>query len=270
MALHLRALTEEEAEKIKKWSQSRAEEARLVERAKIMRLASEGQRVPQIAEVLCINEKSVRKGLKRFAEHGVAGLEDAARSGAPTRDTPEVKAPIIATALTNPRELNPPFSSWTYQRLNTYLREELGFQMKQTRLFEILQAEGLRWRKQESWFGERVDPDFAPKRGAIERLRCAPPAPSAILDLDEMGPVAAQSYPGQEAINVTLRPALRARHEADYGRRGKGYVFGAFWETQGDCGTQCSPGRTIAHFMDVLCSVDEQVPSEIQRIYASM
>jgi hypothetical protein len=24
----------------------------------------------------------------------------------------------------------------------------------------------LRWRRQESWFGERVDPDFAQKRGA--------------------------------------------------------------------------------------------------------
>ncbi len=181
MAFHLRTLTEEETEKIKQWSQSRSEEARLVERAKIIRLASEGRGVPQIAEELSINEKTVRKWLKRFAEQGVAGLEDAPRSGAPTRYTPEVKAQIIATALTNPRELNQPFSSWTYQRLNIYLREELGFKMKQTRMFELLQAEGLRWRKQETWFGERVDPDFAEKRGAIEQLRLEPPAHSAIL-----------------------------------------------------------------------------------------
>jgi hypothetical protein len=37
--------------------------------------------------------------------------------------------------------------------------------MKRSRLGEVLQAEGLRWRKQEHWFGERVDPDFAEKRG---------------------------------------------------------------------------------------------------------
>jgi len=36
MALHVRALTREEAQTIKKWSQSRTEEARLVERAKII------------------------------------------------------------------------------------------------------------------------------------------------------------------------------------------------------------------------------------------
>ena len=77
MALHLRALTEEEAQTIKKWSSLRKGEARLVERAKIVRLASEG-----------------RKWLKRFAEQGCAGLEDAPRSGAPSRYTPEVARPL--------------------------------------------------------------------------------------------------------------------------------------------------------------------------------
>ena len=37
--------------------------------------------------------------------------------------------------------------------------------MKRTRIAEILSKEGLRWRKQEGWFGERVDPEFAKKRG---------------------------------------------------------------------------------------------------------
>ena len=161
MALHLRELTEEEAQEIKQWSQSRTQEARLVERAKIIRLASEGHRVPQIAEELGIHEKSGRKWLKRFAELGVAGLEDAPRSGAPAHYTPEVKSQIIATALSRPQELGQPFGSWTDKRLNIYLRETAGFKMGQTRMFEILRAEGLRWRKQETWF------DFAQKRGSL-------------------------------------------------------------------------------------------------------
>jgi hypothetical protein len=37
--------------------------------------------------------------------------------------------------------------------------------MKRSRLDELLLAEGLRWRQQESWFGERVDPEFAQTRG---------------------------------------------------------------------------------------------------------
>ncbi len=268
MALRVRALTQEEAQTIKKWSQSRTEEARLVQRAKIIRLASEGEPVPQIAEAVGVNEKTVRKWLKRFGEQGLAGLEDAPRSGAPSCYTPEVKARIMATALTPPRKLEQPFNSWTFERLATYVREELGISMKKTRIFEILQEEGLRWRHEETWFGERVDPDFAQKRGALERLRKESPSGSAILDIDEMGPVTAKSYPGQQAINVTVRPAQRAKQEIDYGRRGKGYVYGALWETTGETWTQCYTRRTIPHFIDFLAEVDAQIPADVERIYA--
>jgi transposase len=58
-----------------------------------------------------------------------------------------------------------PYGSWTFERLAAYVREELGIAMKKTRIFEILQEEGLRWRKQETWFGQRLDPAFAQKRG---------------------------------------------------------------------------------------------------------
>lgn len=165
MTLRLRALSEEEAKIIKKWSQSRTEAARRVERARIILLAHEGQSVPQIAQTLGVSQKMVRQWLKRFAEWGLAGLEDTPRSGAPPRYTAEVKAQIIAAALTNPLAVGQKFGSWTFERLNRYIREELHIHMKKTRMFEILQEEGLRWRHQETWFGERVDPDFAKKRG---------------------------------------------------------------------------------------------------------
>jgi transposase len=180
MALHLRPLTEEETKTIKKWSQSRTEEARLVERAKIVQWASAGRQVPEIAATLGIHEKTVRKWLKCFVEQGPSGLEDAPRSGAPSRYTPEVKARIIAAALTHPRDVGCKFTCWTFERLAVYVREELGFPIKKTRIFEILHEEGLRWRHQETWFGERVDPEFAKKRGpssgSARKLR--PTAPS--------------------------------------------------------------------------------------------
>lgn len=83
-----------------------------------------------------------------------------------------------------------------------------------------------------------------------------------------MGPVSAKSYPGQQAINVTTRPAKRATQEIDYGRRGKGYVYGALWETTGQCWTQCYERRVKEHFVDFLGFVDEQVPVEVERVYA--
>jgi transposase len=85
-----------------------------------------------------------------------------------------------------------------------------------------------------------------------------------------MGPVAAKSYPGQQAIAVTARPAQRATQEIDYGRRAKGYVYGALWATTGTCWTQCYPRRSKTHFIDFLCFVDQQVPVDYERIYAIM
>ncbi len=71
-------------------------------------------------------------------------------------------------------------------------------------------------------------------------------------------------------MNVTVRPAERARQEIDDGRRGKGYVYGALWETTGDCWTPCYLRRWKADFIDFLYYVDAQVPKEVERIYAIM
>lgn len=72
---------------------------------------------------------------------------------------------VVATALTAPRALGLPFASWTLDRLAAYLAERGGIAMQRSRLDELPIAEGLRWRKQEAWFSERVDPTFARKRG---------------------------------------------------------------------------------------------------------
>jgi hypothetical protein len=57
------------------------------------------------------------------------------------------------------------FASWTLDRLAAYLAEHKDITMRRSRIDELLIAEGLRWRKEETWFGERVDPAFAEKRG---------------------------------------------------------------------------------------------------------
>jgi transposase len=164
--LSLRDFTAEEKRVITKLVHSQTASVRLVERAKILQLGSEGQSVPQIAEAMGLNEKTVRKWFKRFAQQGLAGLEDAPRSGAPSRYTPENKARVLQAARTRPSELGLPYASWTFERLAAYVKEQVGLPMKKTRIFRILQEEGLRWRKQETWFGERLDPEFVEKRGS--------------------------------------------------------------------------------------------------------
>jgi hypothetical protein len=75
---------------------------------------------------------------------------------------------VIAASLTAPQQLGLPFAGWTLDRLEAYLNEEKKIPIKRSRIDEVLIAEGLRWRTQETWFGERVDPEFAKKRGVLK------------------------------------------------------------------------------------------------------
>jgi transposase len=152
---------------ITRLAHARTAPARTVERAQIVWRAHQGERVPVIARALGRCEATIRLWLTRFNVQGIAGLTDAPRIGRPPTYTPEEVGAVIAASLTKPDDLGLPFGSWTLDRLAAYLHEERNIPIKRSRIGEILQAEGLRWRTQETWFGERVDPEFAAKRGRL-------------------------------------------------------------------------------------------------------
>jgi hypothetical protein len=85
-----------------------------------------------------------------------------------------------------------------------------------------------------------------------------------------MGPESAKSFAGQALVHPTpdTGPAERAKQELDYGRRGKGYIFGAFRPATGEAFTHPYPRRTTAHWIDFLDRVDAWLPAECQRVYA--
>ena len=83
-----------------------------------------------------------------------------------------------------------------------------------------------------------------------------------------MCPVSAKSYPGRDLVRPHPPPAGRARQEVDYGRRGKGYVFGAFCPATGAACTRPYPGRGTGHWVAFLEQVEAWIPAGVQRIYA--
>jgi hypothetical protein len=114
------------------------------------------------------------------------------------------------------------------------------------------------------------------KKGAIEKLYTTPPRGSVVVCLDEMGPQAAKSFPGEEPVHTEpkdeagggRRPAGRAKQEIDYGRRGKGYIFGAFRPATGEALTHPYPSRSAAHWADFLEKAEGWVPTDVGRVYA--
>ena len=165
----LRELTTDEFAAVKRLAHSHTAAAQSVQRAQVIWRASRRESASTIAARVGLDGETVRKRIHRFNAEGLEALKDRYRSGRPPTYTPEQTATVIGSALTKPQTLGLPFAAWTLDRLATDLHEVKGIAMQRSRIDEILLHEGLRWRKHETWFGERVDPAFAEKRGRSRR-----------------------------------------------------------------------------------------------------
>jgi transposase len=79
-----------------------------------------------------------------------------------------------------------------------------------------------------------------------------------VLCIDEMGPIAIKTYPGEE---WKVGPG-RATFEPDYGRRGKVWVHGAFEPATGQATILMSPSRDSLSHIQLLEQVIHQFPSD--------
>ena len=168
MCPFLRPLEPSEQQEIERLAHSRTEQARLVERARIIWRLARGVGNESVGCELGVSGETVRLWLRRFNDAGVQGLRDRHRSGGPRTYTLEQASEVVALALTRPGDLGLPFASWTLDRLEAYLNEVKGIAMKRSRIDEVLLKEGLRWREEETWFSKRPDPRFAEKRGRLK------------------------------------------------------------------------------------------------------
>ncbi len=76
----------------------------------------------------------------------------------------------------------------------------------------------------------------------------APPARTRVICLDELGPLAVKTYPGE----VWQPGRNRATFEPDYGRRGVLWVLGAFEPATGEAAIVLSPRRDSASYIQLL------------------
>ena len=99
---------------LERLSASRTEQARLVERARIVLGCVAGERNDAIGARLGLQANTVATWRKRFLTHGIAGLQDRPRSGKPPTYAPrelrerilkqlELPAPLVTPAGMAPR-----------------------------------------------------------------------------------------------------------------------------------------------------------------------
>jgi transposase len=231
-------MTPEEQQAIAELLRSRTAPVRLVERARIVQAAADGRSAPLIAAELGCSRPTAYAWIRRFDDQGLAGLQGRPRAGRRPTYTAEQRAEVVAATLTDPKDLGLPFGCWTLDRLRAYLHQQKGIPIKRSRIDEILTEEGLRWRHQETWFGERVAPDFAAKRGrssgsipprprarsssASTRWGRSRPGASPASSPPAPGPgttPAAAAPPGEPFRRSTTAGGARAASSAPSGRR---------------------------------------------------
>jgi transposase len=181
MTRQIRTLTDDDREKIERLVRAQSAPVRLVRRAQIIELAAQGLSVPAIAQHLGVSEKAVRRRLERFSGAGLAGLDDAPRSGRPRTYSADGYSHVVAKARGLPPKPQdgevPPTCHWTLDRLQAELATE-GLPIQRSQIRRILTAEHIKWQKSRTWL-QSTDPDFAEKRGPSlgsipNRRRAAP------------------------------------------------------------------------------------------------
>jgi transposase len=168
-------------------------------RAQVVLLAAQGRLNARIAAGLRVSVDTVRKWRRRFAELGLAGLEDLPRSGRP-RLIPEAdRAAVVALACQLPADTGVPLSRWTGPELAAELatRGLASVPVSPSSVRRILAENPVRpWRYQ-SWIFPR-DPGFAAKA-------------TVILDLYQGFYQGEPLGPGDRILSFDAKPSIQAR-----------------------------------------------------------
>lgn len=168
--LRLREVSDEEAEQVRKLATSRTQPARLVQRAKIIQSLLDNPKLPAGKAGRMVGYKSDYPGctwVKRFNEHGIKGFADEQRSGRPSTYNENTRSSLVDMVLQKPSSLGYPFELWTESRLQIAFQERYGIRLSTHTIWTWVTAEGLKWKRQQSWFHEpeKHDPEFVEKRG---------------------------------------------------------------------------------------------------------
>jgi transposase len=199
------------------WLRASTTEQRMARRARVILLAAEGKASRAIAREVGVRPRVVSKWRMRFAAHGIKGLKDKARPGAPPVYTQTTGKHILAM-------LDQPIPEGRGRWTGDLVAEALGdVDVNYVRRFLRKQKIDLAGRK--SWC-ESKDPDFAAKAADIVGLYLAPPDNAIVICVDEKPSIQALER-AQGYLKLANGRSLTG-HSHDYKRHGTSTLFAAF------------------------------------------
>ncbi len=153
---------------------SRTDQARRVERARILLLLADGQHPHDIGKQLNMKPLKIYRLLNKALELGsITALDDLKRSGRPPEISPEARVWVTSLACQKPKDLGYSYELWTTRLLSQHIREkaqEAGHpsaaQIGSGTISRILSGQEIKPHKV-NYYLERRDPDFDEKMAQV-------------------------------------------------------------------------------------------------------
>lgn len=245
--------TAEDRKELERLSKSRTDEARMVERAKIILGCLAGRRNDEVAREFGIQAATVGTWRKRFAGEGLAGLRDRPRPGKPAvYPMPELRQRIL-TQLEAP----PPagLSGWD----GGTLAEALA--VSDDAVWRVLRKEGIQLRRHRSWCVS-TDPEFAAKAADVIGLYLNPPQNALVLSVDEKPSI--QALERKTGYVCTSSGKVVRGLKSTYKRHGTINLFAALNVATGEIKSKTTQTKKRPDFQAFMEELVVDLPSDQQ------
>ncbi len=228
------------------WTRSSTVSAGRAERAAIVLACAAGSGTSETARHLGLSRPTVIKWRNRFAEHGLAGLDDEPRSGRPKSVD---DAAIIAATLDPPPE-RLGVTHWSTRLLARHLRVGDATVARAWRRYHVQP-----WRRETFKFS--TDPELEAKVRDVVGLYLDPPDKAIVLCVDEKSQIQAldRTQPG-----LPMKKGRCGTMTHDYKRHGTTTLFAALNTLDGKVLGACMPQHRHQEWLRFLRQIDREVP----------
>jgi transposase len=256
MAAHVRTVELPEADRreLRRRARSKGAPAREVERARIVLLAADGVPGKQIAARVGCAEPTVVTWRRRYAERGLAGLEDLPRPGTPSPLPEALRDRVLELTLTEP-PTRFGATHWSSRLLAAALAAE-GTPISHATIARIWHRFGVQpWRAETFKFS--TDPALEAKIRDVVGLYLHPPERAVVLCVDEKPQLQALE---RTAPVLPVRPGQPERQTFDYLRHGTTTLFAALELATGRVTDACTDRHRHQEFGAFLRQVAAAYP----------
>jgi transposase len=256
MAAHVRVVQVPEADRreLQRRARDKGAPARVVERARIVLLAADAVPGKEIATLVGCAEGTVVTWRGRYAEHGLAGLEDLPRPGKPAQLPEALRDRVLELTLTEPPDQ---FGAthWSSRLLAAALAGE-GTPISHATVARIWHRFGVQpWRA--GTFKFSTDPELEAKIRDVVGLYLHPPEQAVVLCVDEKPQIQALQ---RTAPTLPVRPGRPEATSFDYIRHGTTTLFAALEVATGKVTEACTDRHRHQEFLTFLRQVAAAYP----------